>query len=417
MSNMASIHAREKQKKLFEIIADYTPIRGRKIPLADEVRQAFMEVPRHKFVRQFRLVGESDHITPRSVDDIGALDLIYSNQPLMYVDSAGRTLPASNSEPAFILHLLAMLDLRPGQRVLEIGCGTGWLLSIMARLIGRTGEVIGIEILDTLAEQARNNIQAVDSSNITVICGNGASANFDLGKFDRVIFTASTYEIPDYLFDITKQDGLLLVPLRNRGPAEEAVLLRRIPTGFESQEVRLCKFVPLISNWSMTDPSGVKPLPENGFWSSIIQDRRRKKAFHFSPGDVKTQLYRTLPFTAFLSRTEPQFRVFSLSPSAGMGGLERATFGDPITIALALGREEFRSATLWHQGELWELGENSTATQDFERAFDDWNARGKPTGAEFKLAVSRQDKGQNFLASNNQWHEIRGNHLFTWTIA
>lgn len=147
---MASIHAREKQKKLFEIIADYTPIRGRKIPLADEVRQAFMEVPRHKFVRQFRLVGESDHITPRSVDDIGALDLIYSNQPLMYVDSAGRTLPASNSEPAFILHLLAMLDLRSGQRVLEIGCGTGWLLSIIAHLIGRTGEVIGIEILEAV---------------------------------------------------------------------------------------------------------------------------------------------------------------------------------------------------------------------------------------------------------------------------
>ena len=116
-----------------------------------------------------------------------------------------------------MLWLLDRLELRPGQRVLEIGSGSGWLAAVMARLVGKDGHVTGIELIPELAAQSQADLTRLGIGNVSVFAADGAEGHVAGVPFDRVMITAASWDLPAVLFDQVAEGGRLLVPVELRG--------------------------------------------------------------------------------------------------------------------------------------------------------------------------------------------------------
>ncbi|MEN2979148.1 methyltransferase domain-containing protein [Tistrella bauzanensis] len=401
---------RAHQDALFRQIKSYLPIRGQRIQISPALADAFFRFPRHAFVSGFRRPGAQAG-APVTPADPGFLAGAYENSPLMYVDEAGRMLPASSSEPAFILHLAALLDVQPGQRVLEIGCGTGWLMALLSHLVGPEGHVTGVEINPRLHAEAVGNLRAQGLANITVIAGDGFTA-CGPGTFDRLIMTASAYQLPHRLLTILTEGGKAIIPIRNRGLAEEAHLLERRGDRLVSCITRLCKFVPVAGPSATGTP--VIPLADDTAINRLRTAALSRSAMAFgqeAPGDM---LRHALPFTAFLSKVAPDFRAWSMGQS-GRGQLDVAVFGDPDNYGFGLVDETRGSAAIWHKGEVTAFG-TPDAANALTLRLTEWVAAGRPSGFAFGLTVTAAGAAPPTDASTQLHREDRGDLTFWWHI-
>jgi protein-L-isoaspartate(D-aspartate) O-methyltransferase len=139
----------------------------------------------------------------------------------------------NNGQPASLASWIDLLELRPGGRVLHIGCATGYYTAIMAEVVGPAGEVRALEVDAGLAAQARANLAVLPQ--VTVACADGWEA--DPGTRDAIFVNAgATHPNPRWL-DALATGGCLLVPLTMTGlggPLSAGLMLRvqRLPAGF-----------------------------------------------------------------------------------------------------------------------------------------------------------------------------------------
>lgn len=157
----------------------------------------------------------------------------------------------TNSQPTTVRHLLAHLDVRPGQRVLDVGCGSGWTTALLAHLVGPDGEVVGVEIVPELVELGRANLEraGVPAARIEAadpgVLGHPAGA-----PYDRILVSAEAHDVPESLVEQLGEDGVLVLPVAGR----LAVVRRSGPHA--EPDVRLVghyAFVPLV------EPAGEEP--------------------------------------------------------------------------------------------------------------------------------------------------------------
>lgn len=156
--------------------------------IADQhVLQAFLQVPREQFVpRQFRQDAYEDRPLP-----IGY----------------GQTI----SQPTTVLLMTQFLEVKPGQKILEIGAGSGYQAALLAAIVGKKGQVIAIEFTKELALFAKNNLQTYPQ--VTVIHGDGSLGYPKEAPYDRIIVTAACPVAPTHLLDQLKHHGILLAPV------------------------------------------------------------------------------------------------------------------------------------------------------------------------------------------------------------
>jgi protein-L-isoaspartate(D-aspartate) O-methyltransferase len=222
--------------------------------LPERLRAAVLAVPRHGFVHRFR-AGDGQ-LRDFCAAPEHCLHLVYSDRVLAHVDARGRILPSTNSQPSFVLWLVHLLDVQPGQKILEIGSGSGWLTGIMAYLAGPAGHVTGIEIIETLAAQSRADLAACGLGNVTILAQDGALGCAAAAPFDRVIITAGVWDLPKILFEQMAPEGLLLVPVELAGSSAcQVTLLRHEGDHFVELQGMRGWFVPL------TGPSQRRPGP------------------------------------------------------------------------------------------------------------------------------------------------------------
>ena len=220
---------------------------------SQQVAEAFKQVPRHLFVPGAEPV------------------MAYADEAIPVKQAAdGRTL-SSASQPAIMAIMLEQLGLAPGQRVLEIGTGTGYNAALMARVVGETGAVVTVEIDEELAGGARQRLRTAGYSSVAVASGDGAAGWPAGSPYDRIIVTASARDLAPAWTAQLADGGLLLVPLSLRG-VHQSVAFKRAGEHLASVSVVCCGFVPMTGELAGPDPA--RPLGDTpGVFLSLDDDR------------------------------------------------------------------------------------------------------------------------------------------------
>ena len=179
---------------------------------------AFATVPRERFVGPGPWIIQSSG-TSWFTEDTDPRH-VYRDS-LIVLDEAKHL---NNGQPSLWAYYLGLLDVRSGDHVLHLGCGTGYYSAILAELTGPHGKVIAIEIDEGLAARARVALELWP--NVTVICGDGALGPFD--PADVIVVSAgATHPLAAWLAAL-KPEGKLLFPLTSRrGPGTMAYLTRK----------------------------------------------------------------------------------------------------------------------------------------------------------------------------------------------
>jgi protein-L-isoaspartate(D-aspartate) O-methyltransferase len=181
------------------------------------VLAAMDKVPRHLFV--------PGRLRPRAYDD----------EPLPIGE--GQTI----SQPYIVAYMTEALGLRGGERVLEIGTGSGYQTAVLAEIAGR---VWTIEIVEALALRARTVLDGLGYAGIRYRVGDGWAGWPDEAPFDAVCVTAAAAEIPAPLADQMAVGGRMIIPVGTA--VQELVLMRRQKKGMTKERLLPVRFVPLI---------------------------------------------------------------------------------------------------------------------------------------------------------------------------
>ncbi|MFG2722414.1 methyltransferase domain-containing protein [Streptomyces sp. NPDC048416] len=186
------------------------------LPLSPEWEAAFDRVPRHTFLP--RTVWLGDNLTPcdrrKSPDEW--LHAAYADEPVVTQVNDGadpgdneRWPSCSASAPSIVFRMLDMLNVRDGDRVLEIGTGTGWNAGLLAHRVG-SALVTTVEVDPALADRATANLKAAGLEP-TVITGDGAT--LEVGKsLDRLLATCSVRRISPAWVTGMAPGGVMLLP-------------------------------------------------------------------------------------------------------------------------------------------------------------------------------------------------------------
>lgn len=150
----------------------------------------------------FRNVDRIDFVSdPRTQD-------VYADHPLQIGN--GQTI----SQPTTVAMMLEMLEPRKGQKILDIGSGSGWTTTLLSFIVGDKGSVTGVERVESLVKFGNHNLQKYELKNARIIhAGNNLGIVGE--KFDRILVSAAADEFPKELTEQLKTGGKLVIPVKN----------------------------------------------------------------------------------------------------------------------------------------------------------------------------------------------------------
>jgi protein-L-isoaspartate(D-aspartate) O-methyltransferase len=183
------------------------------------VLDAMMKVPRHLFVDE-RVRGEA-----------------YADHPLPIGE--GQTI----SQPYVVALMTEALDLRPSDRVLEIGTGSGYQAAVLAGIVK---EVYTIEIRRVLAERAESALSRLGYRNVKVLCADGYFGWREHAPFDAIMITASANHIPPPLIRQLREGGRLIVPLGSTVFWQALTMATKKKGELELVQLGSVAFVPMV---------------------------------------------------------------------------------------------------------------------------------------------------------------------------
>lgn len=161
----------------------------------------------------------------------------YANEPLPIGE--GQTI----SQPLTIADMTEALEIKKGQKVLEVGTGSGYQAAIIAEIVGLKGKVYTIERIHSLAERARKILKKLGYKNVQVFEGDGSLGFSRFAPYDRIIVTASSPYVPEPLKEQLKVGGKIIIPVG--GFIQKMILLTKTRRGLEERSLGFYAFVPL----------------------------------------------------------------------------------------------------------------------------------------------------------------------------
>jgi len=188
--------------------------------MSPQVRAALGKVERHRFV------------------PAGQQSLAYRNHPLTI--GSGQTI----SQPYIVALSTDLVAPQPGQRVLEIGTGSGYQAAILAEIVSK---VYSIELVPSLGKEAAERLRTLGYANVEVRIGDGYAGWPEQAPFDSIVVTAAAPRVPQALVDQLKPGGRMVIPVGASHEAQELLLVVKRPDGsVEKKSVLPVRFVPLV---------------------------------------------------------------------------------------------------------------------------------------------------------------------------
>ncbi|QFU09370.1 Protein-L-isoaspartate O-methyltransferase [Rhodobacteraceae bacterium THAF1] len=165
-------------------------------------------------------------------------------QPRAYDDTplpieCGQTI----SQPSVVGMMTQALDVRPRDKVLEIGCGSGYQAAILSQLARR---VYTLERYKPLARSAQTTLQQLDISNVTVLAADGAVGLPEQAPFDRILVTAAAEDVPPALLAQLRIGGIMVVPVGQSDHVQTLLKVTRTEAGPDYTTLGEVRFVPLV---------------------------------------------------------------------------------------------------------------------------------------------------------------------------
>ncbi len=187
--------------------------------IREEILAAIDKVDRRSFVR------EEDR------------DRAYEDHPLSI--GYGQTI----SQPYTVAFMLEELELKKGDKVLEIGTGSGWNAALISRLVGERGKVFSVEVVEELVREAREKLKNYD--NVIILSADASHGLPEYAPYDKIILTAAPEKLAPEFEGQLSDGGILLAPVGEY--AQKLIKLKREGSKFTQSEHGDFVFVPLVS--------------------------------------------------------------------------------------------------------------------------------------------------------------------------
>lgn len=192
--------------------------------IGEKVLEAMNTVPRHLFIPP-NLKSAAYYDSPLPIGD---------NQTI--------------SAPHMVAIMCDLLEIKRGDKILEIGAGSGYNAAVMAELTGPEGKIYSIERIPALAEFAKGNLLKGRYDNVTVIVGDGSVGYEEQAPYDRICVTSAAPSVPDPLVEQLKVDGIMVIPVGQY--TQSLLLVKKQPDGSIKETDRGgVIFVPLVGKY------------------------------------------------------------------------------------------------------------------------------------------------------------------------
>jgi len=188
-----------------------------------KVIDSFKKIPREDFVlKEFYDQAYSDHALP-----------LIKEQTI--------------SQPTTVMIMTQALEPKPGQKILEIGTGSGYQAALLSNIVGKKGKIYTIERIPELVKLAKTNIKKLKIKNIEIIKGDGSKGCPKEAPFERIIVTAACKEIPKILITQLTDNGILIAPV---GPtySQKMIKLKKKKDKIKTETLGDFVFVPLVED-------------------------------------------------------------------------------------------------------------------------------------------------------------------------
>lgn len=200
-------------------------------------RMEFLLSLRRRGISNTGVLKAMDQVPREQFVEAEYADCAYADQALPI--SCGQTI----SQPYVVAYMTEQLDVRPKDRVLEVGTGSGYQAAVLAHL---ARDVVTVERYRTLADAARKRLERAGLTNITVVVGDGLAGVPDHAPYDRIVVTAAAERLPQALVDELADGGVMVLPLGPHGDAQRLVRLTKTEKGLEREDLIWVRFVPLL---------------------------------------------------------------------------------------------------------------------------------------------------------------------------
>ena len=205
-----------------------------KMPLIDNlIQEKWLKTER--IIQAFQEIQREDFL-PEDIKDL-------AEQNTALPIGNGQTI----SQPLTVAFMLELLQPQPGEKILDIGSGSGWTTALLAHIVGKKGKVIGIEIIPELMKYGQKNVlkyNYIEQGIVEFYCADGSKGLAKKAPYDKILASASGHKIPNAWKQQLKIKGRIVAPVKN-----SIWLLKKIgENDFEEIEHPGFAFVPLVKN-------------------------------------------------------------------------------------------------------------------------------------------------------------------------